>query len=529
MNEAYVYIREDDAQLLRPFRPADYIESINELAAFRDPFGWYLLQPDYESLRAKFAAGSTPTPLFNYFDWIPVINLDRRPERWASFYHEYKKAGWPFKAPERWSAIDGTVLPPPVWWKAGAAAWGCAQSHIRILETAMQRGYERILVMEDDAIMMPKFGDKVRELLNVLPNDWDQFYLGGQHLFTKEHPPQDLGNGLYRCHNVNRLHAYALNRKFFKPLYQWLTDYTEWSATPKGHIDHHLGRLHESQKHNIYAAGGWLIGQRGGKSDINNKVLPTRYWLSTTPAPPLSPPGGHVLVLNTINTHKNTKPTTTPFTLVVGTPSSGTSMLAWMLNMLGVYIGDTNNFGEDTPLQDMGGMGGEHIRLPREQLTSRLRSRFDSIRAAGHNNVAVKWPDFCFHKEAVISALSGDFRVITIHRPLVDSIASAIRRWNNNGEEERQNLIEWMTQAHTGLQSYYDGTIPAEHILTLDYYDTIRDPKQAVDKLISFLGLTPTPEQVATAISFPNKQQVHAFGGKIDPEAPSKIALASTQ
>lgn len=525
MNEAYVYIREDDAQLLQPFRPADYIEAINELAAYRDPFGWYLLQPDFDSLRAKFAAGSKPTPLFSYFDWIPVINLDRRPDRWASFYHEYKKAGWPFKAPERWSAIDGAQLPPPVWWKAGAAAWGCAQSHIRILETAMQRGYERILVMEDDAIMMPKFGDKVRELLHVLPNDWDQFYLGGQHLFTKEHPPQDLGNGLYRCYNVNRLHGYALNRKFFKPLYQWLTDYTEWSATPKGHIDHHLGRLHESQKHNIYAAGGWLIGQRGGKSDINNKVLPTRYWLSTTPAPPLSPSGGHALVLNTINTHKNTKPTATPFIVVTGNQSSGTSMIAWMLNLLNVHIGDTLSPGEDAPSWTI---ARYRSGVTSTQLIEKLGDRFRDLMLRGYKHVAVKVPDFCFLRDELIAALPQGFRVIIMRRPLADSIASVIRRDGNTGDAA-QEVTDLMTRSEAGLNSYYDGTIPPEHILTLDYYDTIRNPQQAVDKLISFLGLTPTPEQIATAVSFPNKQQVHAFGGKIDPEAPSKIALASTQ
>jgi len=216
----------------------------------------------------------------NYFDWVPVINLDKRRRKMADFNKRVAAIpDWPFLQPERFPGVDGAALGHPNWFSAGGPAWGCAQSHMRILETAIIRGYDRILVLEDDAVFIDDFADKSVKFIRALPRDWHQAYLGGQHLKREVRAPKPVNTLVSRAFNVNRLHGYALNKPFFNHLYLWLTNFTMWSNVKAvTHIDHMMGLLHETGRYNIYAARKWLIGQGSGLSDINHKTNPVRYW-----------------------------------------------------------------------------------------------------------------------------------------------------------------------------------------------------------------------------------------------------------
>src|SRR5690349_1383334 len=88
--------------------------------------------------RAAKRRGMTMAAFTDLFDRIVCINLDRRPDRWESFSQRLAPAGIPADRVMRFAAIDGTILPPPPWWKAGRGAWGCHQSHVRVLEDALQ-------------------------------------------------------------------------------------------------------------------------------------------------------------------------------------------------------------------------------------------------------------------------------------------------------------------------------------------------------------------------------------------------------
>lgn len=203
------------------------------------------------------------------------INLDRRPDRWEAFYRTC-----PMPGVERFPAIDGRKVRPPVWWKQGGGAWGCLLSHIRILEQALMDGMDQrgevLLILEDDALFPDDFEERTTRFLEALPRDWDQIYLGGQHRGLRAHPPQRINAEVVRPHMVNRTQAYAVRGKFIRTLYQHLCDWPAHARCPRHHVDHRMELLHKFGEYNIYALTQWIIGQAGGRSDICGRITQDR-------------------------------------------------------------------------------------------------------------------------------------------------------------------------------------------------------------------------------------------------------------
>jgi predicted O-methyltransferase YrrM len=75
----------------------------------------------------------------DYIDKIIYINLDKRADRKMQICQEFKKMGIPSSKFERYPA----QLTNP-------GTYGCGFSHIQVLKTALERGYQNICVMEDD-------------------------------------------------------------------------------------------------------------------------------------------------------------------------------------------------------------------------------------------------------------------------------------------------------------------------------------------------------------------------------------------
>jgi len=273
--------------------------------------------------------------LKNYFDKVVCINLDRRADRWQRFQENVASAGWPFREIERFAAVDGHNVPAPGWWRAGGGAWGCHQSHVRILQQAIQGGAESVLILEDDAVLPQRFPEVVEEFLTKVPGDWDGIMLGGQHL----RPPDIVDNGIVKVRNGNRTHAHALRGNYIKDAYRHLCDYPNHAQRPRFHVDHRLGMLHESGQYKVYAPSPWLIGQANGRSDIAGADFSLRFW-SDGPWQQKQP---------------DELP---PFVAVVGLHRSGSSALAGVLHKLGVHLG--NQLGVRTHRR----FRGDHPRTP---------------------------------------------------------------------------------------------------------------------------------------------------------------------
>ncbi|MBI1389927.1 MAG: hypothetical protein GC154_15915 [bacterium] len=223
----------------------------------------------------------------HFFDHVVCINLDRRGDRWRRFQENVASAGWPFVEIERFSAVDGHKVPSPGWWRAGGGAWGCHQSHVRILQQAIQDGMQSLLILEDDAVLPQRFPEVIEAFLSRVPADWDAIMLGGQHL----RPPEIVDEGtpeIVQVRNGNRTHAHALRGNYIKDAYRHLCNYPEHAQRPRFHVDHRLGMLHESGKYKVYAPDPWMIGQANGRSDIAGDECSLRFW-SGDPRNPRNP------------------------------------------------------------------------------------------------------------------------------------------------------------------------------------------------------------------------------------------------
>ena len=454
-----------------------------------------------------------------YFDWIPVVNLQRRPERWAAFMDRYRGVqDWPFRAPDRFDAVDGALFGAPAWFKAGAPAWGCAQSHLHILETAIQKRYNRILVLEDDAVFCPDFANAAKQYLAALPADWHQAYFGGQHLHQKVQVPKLVNPHVMQAFNINRTHGYALNSPFFKPLYHWLVDYVAWAKMPAYHIDHHMGRLHETRRYNIYTPPEFIVGQSEGHSDITCKDHPMRFWSLDKPAARLQP---HA---------QSEKP---PFVAVIGVHRSGSSMLAWILKHLGVHMGNKVSgnceavglaqlcerlypFGRTTPACRLDVTANELNKFVLERTNEAARMK---ILAGG------KYPHLCAMRDLLLGACKWGLKIIHIDRPIEDSVASLVTRvradrergvkWLGISDDAATKVQHWL---HKEKQKYFDGKIPASNILHVNYYDVLKNPQAEIDRIVAFLGLKPTPIQMAAALgSVQPKRRKHLNGVYVGP------------
>jgi len=218
----------------------------------------------YEAVIERFGSGpalSKIEDLPTFFDRVVCINLDHRGDRWARFQGNVINSSWPFTSVERFSAVDGKKVPPPFWWRAGAGAWGCFQSHIRILEQALHDEINSILILEDDAVLPQGFSDLVAKFLMKVPKNWDGIMFGGQHL----RKPESVADGVMRVRNSNRTHAHALQGRYIQAAYQHLCDYPTHIQTPGHHVDHRLGVLHQGGQFHVYAPSPWLVGQRDGR------------------------------------------------------------------------------------------------------------------------------------------------------------------------------------------------------------------------------------------------------------------------
>ena len=99
-------------------------------------------------------------------DHIYCLNLERSVERREKITKEFEKEALEV---EFFKACDGKAI-------GKSGVFGCAQSHINIWKDVVVKGYENVLIFEDD-VWLEKDFKKYLEILEP-PEKWDVLYLG---------------------------------------------------------------------------------------------------------------------------------------------------------------------------------------------------------------------------------------------------------------------------------------------------------------------------------------------------------------
>lgn len=207
-----------------------------------------------------------------HIDRVFLINLPSRTDRLAAFRDRQNRYGWNLPQPEIVQAVAGDVVGVPPYFRQGGGAWGCLRSHVGILERCLMSGVESALVLEDDAEWFPEIWAALPRFFESVPADWSQIMLGGQHL----EPAESLGNGVVRCKNTQRTHAYIIRGAAMKSLLR------AWYSCAV-HLDWVMGGDWQ-RGWPVYAPEPFLFGQAGGKSDISGRLLNSLYWNPPTNA-----------------------------------------------------------------------------------------------------------------------------------------------------------------------------------------------------------------------------------------------------
>ncbi len=215
--------------------------------------------------------------LLNYFDRVTVISLPERKDRRERLLKNLTTCGLAQSDDLTWlDAVDGHKADLPSWWKAGAGAWGCRFSQLAAIESAQRDGLQNILILEDDAVFHPRAGEWLDDIMKILPDDWGQFFLGGQHMqrpHSSDHPK------LLKVRSLTRTHAYAVNHTLFQTLIDLIKNDQDYQDNPGRHVDHQFAEQQSQGAWKTYAPAWWLAGQDEGLSDIaNDTPFPRRWW-----------------------------------------------------------------------------------------------------------------------------------------------------------------------------------------------------------------------------------------------------------
>lgn len=214
------------------------------------------------------------------FDKIYVISLiKKRPNKISEFMTIVPK-DWNLGKIEIFDAVDGLVEELPLWWNERLkGSYGCYKSHMNILQQIIENGWENTMILEDDAIFCGDFIKRFEIMCENLPSNWEQFYLGGQHLSK----PKLINFSIVRGTNINRTHCYIIkNKDIAKKIINYLSDKDFWITNltkTKYHIDYAYGVLHKQNKVVCYASNPFLVGQQPNSfSDTGSQISRSIRW-----------------------------------------------------------------------------------------------------------------------------------------------------------------------------------------------------------------------------------------------------------
>ena len=195
-------------------------------------------------------------------DKIFFINLDHRTDRLSEIREELESRGLA-ELSERFPAIRHETI----------GGVGCGRSHIEVLKLAKERGYSRILILEDDFMFAVGSADCLQKIDDL---EFDVCLLAGHLIAVSAHPSHDF---LYKVHEAQTTSGYIINSHYYDTLIQVFSEaVTQFEAT-----NHHWLYAIDVAWKSLQARDNWIclnprIGkQRPSYSDCGNTFSETDW------------------------------------------------------------------------------------------------------------------------------------------------------------------------------------------------------------------------------------------------------------
>jgi GR25 family glycosyltransferase involved in LPS biosynthesis len=158
--------------------------------------------------------------LFDKFDKVYCINLDRRLDRLENFKKEVNKFN--LGEFERFSAYDGKQLNLTNEYNLKPGEIGIIKSNLDIIKDAKKNNYKTILIIEDDCV----FFDEIinfEDYFKLLPSDWDMLYMGGNHnTHMGVKPPLKINDKVVKLHSTYSAHFIGIKSSVFDQIEELL-------------------------------------------------------------------------------------------------------------------------------------------------------------------------------------------------------------------------------------------------------------------------------------------------------------------
>lgn len=201
-----------------------------------------------------------------FFNKTFCINLERRTDRWDECLSEFNKHG--ITDVDRFIAVDGKNLGQSLPGFMTPSRRALVLTNVQIIEEAIKNDYESILILEDDVEFGPQVVD-MDSYFDLLPNDWDMLYFGGNHnTHVGSIPPNIINEKVCKLHNTYSTHCVAINKKAYQKVLDRIKK-----------CDNALDVIYvELQRQlNVYSFYPVIATQRVSFSDIENRMTDYKW------------------------------------------------------------------------------------------------------------------------------------------------------------------------------------------------------------------------------------------------------------
>jgi glycosyl transferase, family 25 len=210
-------------------------------------------------------------------DKIFIINLKHRTDRKKLVLNELEKQKIPSSQYEFFNGVRPTIedvfkwnenfchhvlndVQPKKREKYLIGCLGCLKSHVEIAKLSLERGYNNVLVLEDDTEFINNY-ENISEYMKQIDNKYDMLYLSGSHLGTKK----PVTDNIHKVEGTHTTGSYLIQKNAMEFLVNNIDGYEK-------EIDVFYANVLQ-KKLNCYCTSPHITKQRDGFSDIQQNLV----------------------------------------------------------------------------------------------------------------------------------------------------------------------------------------------------------------------------------------------------------------